>query len=127
VSSLNLVGGQFLVSTSCLDTTKTNSSFTIACQMDSLRVNVEGVQALAGCYRAASEKLLDGMAPTSIGASGWAFSAAVGEMNAAVAAAGATLEARTQTRATKIVAANSCFVAHESESAAELRDVTGSC
>lgn len=90
-------------------------------------MNIEGVQALAGRYRAAGEELVDGIAPASVEASGWAISAAVDEMNAAVAAAAARLEARTQTRATKIVAANSRFVAHESESAAELRDVTGSC
>jgi hypothetical protein len=90
--------------------------------MDSLRVNVEGVQALAGNYQLAGEELVDGMAPTSIGASGWAFCAAVDEMNAA----GARLDARTQTRATKITAANSRFVAQESESAAEFRDVPGS-
>jgi hypothetical protein len=95
--------------------------------MDSLRVNVEGLQALAGCYQAASEELVDGMVPTTIGASGWAFGAAVDEMNAAVAAAGARLGARTQTRATKIFAANSRFVAREDESAVELRDVLGSC
>jgi hypothetical protein len=96
-----------------------------ACRMDSLRVNAEGVQALAGYYQAAGEELVDGMAPTSIGASGWAFGAAVDEVNAAVAAAGVRLEARTQTRAAKIVAANSRFVAQESESATELRNVTG--
>jgi hypothetical protein len=95
--------------------------------MDSLRVNVEGVHALAGGYHAAGEQLVNGTAPTSIGASGWAFSAEVGDMNTAVAAAGARLDARTQTRATKIVAANSRFVAQESESAAELRDVTRTC
>jgi hypothetical protein len=91
--------------------------------MDSLRVNVEGVQALAGSYHAAGEQLVNGMAPAGIGVPGWAFSAAVDEMNAA----GARLETRTQTRATKIVAANDRFVAREDESAAELRDVTGSC
>jgi hypothetical protein len=94
--------------------------------MDSLRVDVEGVQALAGYYQAAGEKLLDGITPTGAGTSCWAFCAAVDEMDAAVAAAGTRLDARTQTRATKIVAANSRFVAQESESAAELRDVTGS-
>jgi hypothetical protein len=90
-------------------------------------VNVEGVQALAGCYQVAGEELVDRIAPTSVGASGWAFCATVDEMNAAVTEAGAKLDARTQTRAAKIVAANSRFVAQESESAAELRDVTGSC
>jgi hypothetical protein len=98
--------------------------------MDSLRVNVEGVQALAACCQAAGEELVDGVTPTSIGAipvEGWAFGAAVDEMNAAVAAAGARLETRTQTRAAKIAAANSRFVAQEDESVTELRNVTGSC
>jgi len=95
--------------------------------MDSLRVNVEGVQTLAGCYQAASEELVDGMAPTGVRVSGWAFYAAMDEMNAAVATAGAALAARTQTRSTKIVAANSRFVAQEDESANELRHVLGSC
>jgi hypothetical protein len=95
--------------------------------MDSLRVNVQGVQALAGCYQAAAEELVDGVTLTGVGVSGWAFSAAVDEMNAAVAAAGARLDARTQTRATTIAAANSRFVTQENASATELRDVAGSC
>jgi hypothetical protein len=95
--------------------------------MDSLRVDVEGVQALAGCYQAASQELVDGVAPTGVVVSGWAFSAAMDEMNGAVAIAGAALHARTQTRATKVAAANSRFVAQESKSATELHDVIGSC
>jgi hypothetical protein len=51
----------------------------------------------------------------------------VDEMNGAVAAATAWLDARTQTRATKIVTANSRFVAQERKSATELRDLLGSC
>jgi hypothetical protein len=88
-----------------------------------LRVDVAGVQALAGRTRGLADELVVGSAPTGLGASEWSSSAAVNAVHAAATATGEALAARTRITATKIAAADARFVAREACSSDELAAV----
>lgn len=96
---------------------------TYSAEMESPRVDVGGVQALAGRTEGLADELVGGSAPTELGASGWSCSAAVNPVHAAATTTTDALAARTQTTAPKIAAADASFVAREASSAAELAAV----
>jgi hypothetical protein len=91
--------------------------------MGTLRVDVDGVQALADRTQGLAGELVVGSAPTGLGASGWSSDAAVNAVHAAATATGDALAARMQTTAAKIAAAEARFAAREASSSNELAAV----
>jgi hypothetical protein len=91
--------------------------------MDRLRVDVAGVQTLAGRTHGLVGGLVVETAPTGLGASGWASAAAASAVHAAVTATGDALAARTQDTAAKIAAVDAHFAAQEASSSDELTAV----
>jgi hypothetical protein len=91
-------------------------------KMENLRVDVAGMQALAGRTQGLADELVVETAP-GLGVSGWSSAAAVNAVHAAATATGDALAARTQTTAAKIAAATARFAAHEASSSDELASV----
>jgi hypothetical protein len=91
--------------------------------METLRVDADGVQALAGRTLSLAGELVAGTAPTGLEASKWSSAAAVSAVQAAATGAGDALAARTQITAAKIAAADAHFAAQEATSSDELARV----
>lgn len=91
--------------------------------MENLRVDVDGVQALADRTQELAVELLIGSTPTQLGVSGWSSATAVNTVHAAARTVGDALAARTQTTAAKIAAAGARFAAREISSSDELAAV----
>jgi hypothetical protein len=89
-------------------------------EMENLRVDVDGVHALADRTQDLAGDLVTGSAPTELGASGWSSAAAVNTVHMAAMGTGDALAARTRITATKIAAAGARFAAHEASASDEL-------
>jgi hypothetical protein len=92
-------------------------------EMEILRVDVAGVQALADRTQDLAGKLAMGSAPTELGATGWSSAAAVRTVHMTAMATGDALVARTRITATKIAAANARFAAQETNASSKLAAV----
>jgi hypothetical protein len=84
--------------------------------METLRVDVAGMQALADRTQGRAGELVARTAPTELEVSGWSSSAAVSTVHAAATATGDALAARIHATAAKIAAADARFVAQEASS-----------
>jgi hypothetical protein len=92
-------------------------------EMEILRVDAAGVQALAGRTQDLAGELVVGSAPAALGASSWSTAAAVNAVHAAAIATGDALAARTRITAATIAVANTRFAAREAGSSDELAAV----